>query len=485
MNVEDGMSPVHPSEVLRGELNEVGMSARALAKAIKVPVNRITAILNGERGITADTARRLGRYFDTSTEFWMDLQKSFEIRQAEVDDTTNQIDEIVPRETALLRDALHELASKPIVSTEVLDTLRTIECNVTLCNQLQIFERKARIGNLSDGLMRAFEAPLEEIRNAGIFETRLSEHLPNTLESLKNYESRFKSPSVLECERLEIEFVQNADKVFGPPNDILKSLDSTWLNTLDEMNSMQRLLSLNYMGRILAQSSAFSPECAESLRNLLGDWREEITWPKAIWTDFGARADFYLELGFDGGLTDVPFVAFADILDKTEIHSSPPNLIEAYLPVLKYPMDPDEERPLKRTNGAHDRLQRFESQLRRFIDCVMTSTFGSEWPSQQLAKRMVEKWQKRRQSAEAAGAPVGPLVAYANFTDYELIVLGEDNWELAFQPYFTSPEFIRESIQRLYPIRNDTMHARPITQDDELLLYVETKRVMSVIESTA
>ena len=148
-------------------------------------------------------------------------------------------------------------------------------------------------------------------------------------------------------------------------------------------------------------------------------------------------------------------------------------------------MDPDEERPLKRTNGAHDRLQRFESQLRRFIDCVMTSTFGSEWPSQQLAKRMVEKWQKRRQSAEAAGAPVGPLVAYANFTDYELIVLGEDNWELAFQPYFTSPEFIRESIQRLYPIRNDTMHARPITQDDELLLYVETKRVMSVIESTA
>ena len=485
MNVEEGMSPVHPGEVLREELSEVGMSARALAKAIKVPVNRVTAILNGERGITADTARRLGRYFDTSTEFWMDLQQSFEIRQAEVDDTTNQIDEIVPRETALLRDALHELASKPIASSDVLDNLRTMECNVTLCNQLQIFEQKARIGNLNDGLMRAFEAPLEEIRNAGIFETRLSEHLPHTLESLKKYESRFKSPSMLECERLEIEFAKNADKVFGPPHDILKSLDSTWLNTLDEMNSMQRLFSLNYMGRVVMQSPAFSPECAASLRKLLGDWREEITWPKAIWTDFDFRADFYMELGFDNRLTDFPLVAFTDILDKTELSTSSPGLFEAYCPEFQSRTKKGEVKALKRTNKAHDRLQRFESQLRRFIDHVMTSVFGSDWPSQQLPMRMAEKWQKRRQSAEATGAPVRPLVAYANFTDYELIVLGNDNWELAFQPYFTSPEYIRESIQRLYPIRCDTKHARPISKDDELLLYVETNRLMRVIESTA
>lgn len=236
MNIEEGMSPIHPGEVLREDLSEVGISARALAKAIRVPVNRVTAILNGERGITAETARRLVRYFGTSTEFWMDLQKSFEIRRAEADDTKNQIDEIVPRGTVRLRDALHELASKPIVSTEVLATLRTIECNVTLCNQLQIFERKALIGSLTDSWTRAFEAPLEEIRNAGIFETRLSEHLPHTLESLKNYESRFKSPSESECERLSSEFSRNANESVGPMNDILRSLNSTWLNTLDEMN---------------------------------------------------------------------------------------------------------------------------------------------------------------------------------------------------------------------------------------------------------
>ena len=57
------MRPVHPGEILREELDEIGLSANALAKALDVPTNRITAILNGQRGITADTALRLSRYF--------------------------------------------------------------------------------------------------------------------------------------------------------------------------------------------------------------------------------------------------------------------------------------------------------------------------------------------------------------------------------------------------------------------------------------
>ena len=59
MITKSGMPPVHPGEVLREELKDIGMSANALAKAIDVPVNRVTAILNGDRGITADTALRL------------------------------------------------------------------------------------------------------------------------------------------------------------------------------------------------------------------------------------------------------------------------------------------------------------------------------------------------------------------------------------------------------------------------------------------
>ena len=75
-------TPIHPGEHLAEELNELGMSAAELARQIDVPVNRITAILNGERGVTADTALRLGHWFGTTAEFWLNLQTLYELRLA-------------------------------------------------------------------------------------------------------------------------------------------------------------------------------------------------------------------------------------------------------------------------------------------------------------------------------------------------------------------------------------------------------------------
>src|SRR5882757_2837264 len=75
-------TPIHPGEHLALELNELRMSAAELARQIDVPVNRITAILNGERGVTADTALRLGHWFGTSPEFWLNLQSLYELRLA-------------------------------------------------------------------------------------------------------------------------------------------------------------------------------------------------------------------------------------------------------------------------------------------------------------------------------------------------------------------------------------------------------------------
>jgi addiction module HigA family antidote len=76
-------TPIHPGEHLAEELRELGLSAAELARQIEVPVNRITAILNGQRGITADTALRLGHWFGTSPQFWMNLQQLYELRRAE------------------------------------------------------------------------------------------------------------------------------------------------------------------------------------------------------------------------------------------------------------------------------------------------------------------------------------------------------------------------------------------------------------------
>ena len=74
---------IHPGETLREDLDTLGMSAAELARRIEVPVNRITEILNGRRSITGDTALRLGRFFGTSGEFWLNLQKLYELRRAE------------------------------------------------------------------------------------------------------------------------------------------------------------------------------------------------------------------------------------------------------------------------------------------------------------------------------------------------------------------------------------------------------------------
>ncbi len=85
MSLRSGMRPVHPGEILGEELQELEMSANALARALDVPTNRITAILNGQRGITADTALRLSRYFGTTPQLWLNLQSTYELRIAEIE----------------------------------------------------------------------------------------------------------------------------------------------------------------------------------------------------------------------------------------------------------------------------------------------------------------------------------------------------------------------------------------------------------------
>jgi antitoxin HigA-1 len=74
---------IHPGEHLAEQLEELGLSAAELARNLKVPTNRITQILKGQRAVTGDTALRLGHFFGTSPEFWLNLQKIYELRLAE------------------------------------------------------------------------------------------------------------------------------------------------------------------------------------------------------------------------------------------------------------------------------------------------------------------------------------------------------------------------------------------------------------------
>ena len=100
MNAKNAMKPVHPGEVLRDELDELGLSANALSKALDVPVNRVTMILNGQRGVSADTALRLARYFGTTPQLWLNLQKTWELRRAEIEAGREIAERVTPRQSA-------------------------------------------------------------------------------------------------------------------------------------------------------------------------------------------------------------------------------------------------------------------------------------------------------------------------------------------------------------------------------------------------
>ena len=75
-------TPIHPGEILADELEEIGLSAKRLAEVIEAPPNRLYQILAGKRSVTADTALRLGRYFGTTPDFWMNLQTAYELDSA-------------------------------------------------------------------------------------------------------------------------------------------------------------------------------------------------------------------------------------------------------------------------------------------------------------------------------------------------------------------------------------------------------------------
>ena len=94
------LPPIHPGALLRDELREIGVSFNELARALPVPMNRINAIVNGNRAITVDTAMRLAWYFGTSPQYWLNLQSAYDLEVAEREIRPQIEKEVLPRATA-------------------------------------------------------------------------------------------------------------------------------------------------------------------------------------------------------------------------------------------------------------------------------------------------------------------------------------------------------------------------------------------------
>jgi hypothetical protein len=344
---------------------------------------------------------------------------------------------------------------------------------------------------LHDAAMQVAAGPLEELRRSGFFDAKTfldHDELAVIQQAMAGFEARFRLPDMTETARLLEEFQKSqfsatlavhAAEIASLQHG-MDSMRTPWLAVEDAMSSITGFAEIQKIGLAVARLPAFDESLSAALRVDLGDWREQITWRPEIFTDLVARSDFYASLGFNRALTDFPLSAFEQSLDIAGLRSPAPLIVEKR--ELVQPATGDgEEGGLTRTNAAHDRIQRLERRLRKFIDEEMTHAFGADWPKHRLPNGLYEQWQDRKKKAEQAGAEERPLVDYADFTDYALLICRSDNWREVFGAFFNRPESVRESFQRLYPIRLDTMHARLITQDDELFLHVEVRRLMKVI----
>jgi len=182
------------------------------------------------------------------------------------------------------------------------------------------------------------------------------------------------------------------------------------------------------------------------------------------------RTAIYAEQGFDSDLTDFPSHAFDEglrLAGLRELESA--ENVEV------------QQDGFARARTAFKLLQNFEVAVRRFIAHAMFSQFGPDWIKRQLPAGMREAWIEKREKAVDAGCIEQPLIDYADFTDYVEIIHRKDNWNIVFKQVFGRKEDVRESFQRLFPVRIATMHARLVTREDELLLLVETKRVLKAI----
>lgn len=351
-------------------------------------------------------------------------------------------------------------------------------------------QRLLEDGERHRALMRSVEGPLAELRGAGLFDlgSPLQKEIQRAQQIMAEHSERFTLPKLGATQKLVQQFQQSpfaeVMKRYSEQASELKkameAMQTPWLDAQRALQSVSGLAEMQGIGGMLSRLPTFDDQVSAALRVDLGDWRDQITWPKNVFTDLGVRSNFYVGLGFDPTLTDFPAPAFAESVEIAGLRREPPQLVEAYgAPVPR--SEDDEEEALIRTNFAHDWLLRLETNLRRFIDLQMTRAFGSDWPKHRLPNGLYEQWLQKKQNAENKGRGSWPLVAYADFTDYERLICKKDNWREVFGGYFGRPESVRETFQRLHLIRLDTMHARPIGQDDELLLYVEVKRLIRVI----
>jgi hypothetical protein len=294
--------------------------------------------------------------------------------------------------------------------------------------------------------------------------------------------SLFRLPQIEELKRLtEAASVGSLARIaFGGDlsglRAVMEAARVPWLRDARSIESALGFGELQAMGALLRQEPPFADVVSKALRFDLGDWRDEIAMPLVSLRDAAERSQFYVGRGLNRALTDFTPRAFDESLVAAGLTDGIAAGSEA---------EDEEEADLARSRAAFDLLQRFEREMRRFVDGVMREAFGDLWIKQRIPADMKDKWIEKRNIAVSKGEAEGPLIDYADFTDYKAIIERNDNWQAVFRQVFGRQEDVRESFQRLFPVRICTMHARKVTSDDQLYLVAETTRLLRAIRKAS
>jgi hypothetical protein len=366
---------------------------------------------------------------------------------------------------------------QPFGSKDVIAQIRATEA----------FAQKAKFQSIFDSpqlqaakLLAEFNQQIDKKAFASLSDVALAKRM---------IDEQFRRPLPGEVPRLIAELdlnpvsklLRDAGDMQASLRSLMGSIKAPFLDIHSAAKSAAAVAELQGISKAIAATVPFDESLAKALRSDLGDWRETIDWSKHDLVEIDGRIDLYVERGFDTSLVDMPSAAFDQVLDLTGYTDPRPSLDEQFGPPIVRPVN-EEDEAIDRTNEGHRWLLVFERELRAFIDDVMTKTIGPGWEHQRVDPKLAEAWVNRRETEKKSGMQPQPLLAYADFTDYERIITRKDNWK-SFQTYFRREEIVRESLQRLYPVRLATMHARLLTQEDQILMYAEIRRFGRVLRS--
>lgn len=314
-------------------------------------------------------------------------------------------------------------------------------------------------------------------------------HLDHDRDIAKRFEASFHLPSMAEAKRVFLNlqldggtmaaYARHHVAEMASQEELIASFTKPWMREIEAARSASALLELQGLGWALQSIRGFDHSLTSALRTDFGDWRDRISFPQDVFEDPVARTEFYVRRGFNTSLTAFPEETFRESLLLTGLDTGETDVIE--WPEAMHARDPIEEAAFQRTNKCQNHLQRLERRLRQFIDKAMTTQYGADWPKKRLSPQMLESWEHKKSKEEGTGKTLTMFIEVADFTDYEVIICRKDHWREVFQSRFYRSESVRESFQRLYPIRRAAMHSRFVTKEDELYVLAESQRLLSAI----